>query len=751
MKNGSKSEFICRWGSRHLAAILVTLLLQFNVSANAADAAAPETKEEPKAEEKAGADAETKEEAKTEEEKPAEEAGKDAVEAEAPAELTPEQLFEGGDKTFANWVEVSGGFLRVNGDKGWAEQRQQYSQGVFGGIQDLHYTRAIDKSTTLTLDGHSIFGPEDYGLSLAVRRENLGYVRFQFENFRNFYDSSGGYFAPGNLHFSRSDEAWELDRGLIVFEAGLGLAKWPTLVFKYTHRYRDGEKDSTIWGPVFTTWQLRGLYPGWYGIDETSDAFELDASYTYKATTFGVGLRYEFGEIDNSYYTIFRPQEPAIRRHLTDQQGTSYDMLSVHAWSETWIKKNISFSTGFLFANLDNDFSGSRIYGEDFDVAHTRNTLNSFGYFDLNGGSQKQEYIANINLMAIPVKNLTVVPSLRIQREDWDAESTGMSTLSEFNPEFFRAERDRDFLDVRERIDIRYNGITNWVFYAGPELTQGQGNLREVGGLGPVAGIGTDPVSAESDDSRFYQKYFAGVRWYPATIVTIDAGGYYKLNHYEWDHKFDSTPNEEGSFDRYPAFFEMQDFETYDANVRLTFRPFKRVTLVSRYEYQDSTVTTAPDAASEFDRTDSSYITSHIFGQNVSWTPWSRLTLQLGFNYVESQTETPTSEFTQAVLDAKNNYLTLNANAGFVLDDKTDLNLGYFYYVSDNYRGNPEFTLPLGTSSEEHSITAGIVRRISQSVRLNLRYGYAHFNDDSVGGNDSYEAHLVYSSLQYRF
>jgi hypothetical protein len=148
---------------------------------------------------------------------------------------------------------------------------------------------------------------------------------------------------------------------------------------------------------------------------------------------------------------------------------------------------------------------------------------------------------------------------------------------------------------------------------------------------------------------------------------------------------------------------------------------------------------------------DFSEITSHIFAQNVSWAPWSRLTLQLGFNYVASETETPTSEFTQAVLDFRNNYWTINFNSGFVVDDKTDLNLGYFYYESDNFRGNPAFGLPLGASAREHGVTAAISRRISQNLRLNLKYGFAHLEDITSGRNDDYEAHVVHSSLQYRF
>jgi hypothetical protein len=77
-------------------------------------------------------------------------------------------------------------------------------------------------------------------------------------------------------------------------------------------------------------------------------------------------------------------------------------------------------------------------------------------------------------------------------------------------------------------------------------------------------------VDRETEDSRFFQKYSAGARWYPARTVTIDVGGYYKNNDYDYDHETDSTPND--SANRYPAYMVMHNFETYDGNARLTLR-----------------------------------------------------------------------------------------------------------------------------------------------------------------------------------
>ncbi|MCU0782994.1 MAG: hypothetical protein MUF81_02900 [Verrucomicrobia bacterium] len=691
--------------------------------------AAEETKEAPK------------ETAKTEEQKEPEE-----------KKLTPEQYFEGGKKTYNNWVEIGVGGFITSGSRAQAEQSQRRSRGAFGGIEDLHYQGEVATNLNLTVDGRALFDQNDYKLTLGLVGPEKWYLRFNYEEFRTWYNGNGGFFAPGGLWYGDPfhDEALALDRGEISFEGGLTLKKWPALTFKYTHQYREGDKGSTSWGfthpsPGYT----RGLSPTFWDIDEKRDIFELNAKHHIKATDFGLGVRYETGDLNNARKIWQWPGEGAAagERRITDRQGTSYNLFDVHAFSETWIKKNLFFSAGFMFVNLDSDFSGSRIYGSDFDLGYAPNAINGAGYTNLFGGGHKHEYVLNLNLMSKPTRNLTITPSIRVQREDWNADSSTYQTFSggtgPFNG-FLANDSDGDAIDVRERLDVRYTGFTNWVLYAQGEWTEGQGRLNESGGsyLG-------GPILRDSEDNRWFQKYSAGVRWYPARKVTVDVGGYYKLNRYDYNHDLDSTLN--GGLNRYPAYLVMQGFETFDGNVRLTLRPAPNLTLVSRYEYQLSTVHTKPASLSGLDEVESSEMTSHIIAQNVSWSPWSRLYLQAGFNYVLSETRTSASDYAQAVLDSGNNYWTVNFNSGLALDHKTDLNLGYTYYRADNYDDNSLAGLPYGAGAEEHGLTATLVRRLTERLRLTLRYGYFHSKDETSGGHNDFNAHVLYSSLQYRF
>ena len=225
-------------------------------------------------------------------------------------------------------------------------------------------------------------------------------------------------------------------------------------------------------------------------------------------------------------------------------------------------------------------------------------------------------------------------------------------------------------------------------------------------------------------------------------------------NDYGYNNPVDSTPNGPLSPDRYPGYLTGQTFETYDGNARLTLRPWPTLSLTTRYEYQYSTVRTKPDPTSDLPEVESSRLVSHILGQDVGWTPWSRLYLQAGFSYVLSTTTTPGSNYTPltpALLASQNDYWSLNFSANLVLSDKTDLNLGYFYYQANNYFNNSAYGVPYGADAQENSVSVSIVHRLRKNIRLILRYGYYHYDDEAFAGHRNYEANIVSTSLQYRF
>ena len=500
------------------------------------------------------------------------------------APMTPEQLFEGGTNAYNNWIQFGVGGFVPTGNKPQFQQWNQTSTGAFGGIEDFHYQNTVAKDTTMSVDGRAIFDNDDYKLTLGLDKEKLGYVHAGVTQYRTWYNGDGGFFPPSNAYFPLAGNTPALDRGDIFFEAGLTLEDLPQVKFRYDHIYREGEKGSTSWGYTHPAGGdlVRGLNASVYDIDEKSDLFQLNITHHISTTEFGVGVSYETGKLNDALKVDQFPGE--FDQRITDTQGTTYDLFNVHSFTESWLSKNVMLSSGFAYSDLDNTFTGSRIYGTDFGVNYMPSALNGLGYFALNGGSHLHEYVGDLNLFTKLAPNLTLVPSLRIDHQNTEASSSGIETLSDFTPVPFTADSSQTDLDVRERLDLTYTGFTNWVLYVRGELAEGGGNLAEDGGLVPVNGIGVPGIQRQTDDDRFFQKYGAGARWYPLRRLTIDAGGYYKRDAYNYENPVDSTSNDAFSPNRYPAYLVVQNLDTYDGNLRITLRPRQNVTAVTRYE-----------------------------------------------------------------------------------------------------------------------------------------------------------------------
>jgi hypothetical protein len=79
------------------------------------------------------------------------------------------------------------------------------------------------------------------------------------------------------------------------------------------------------------------------------------------------------------------------------------------------------------------------------------------------------------------------------------------------------------------------------------------------------------------------------------------------------------------------------------------------------------------------------------------------------------------------------------------------LQLQYTYYRANDFQDNSAFGLPYGADAREHGVTATIIRRINERMRVTLKYGFFDGQDYTAGQHNDYRAHLIYSSLHYRF
>jgi hypothetical protein len=701
------------------------------------------------------------------------------------------------ETTAKNWIELGIGGANITGDEAQFKQEHRWSGDIFGGIQDLHFEQSVGKGT-LTIDGHAIFDNHDYDVKVDLSIPNVGYIRVGYTEFRSWYDGNGGYFPGNGLWFPPTHPEDALDRGEAWIELGLRLPKWPEITLHYSHLFRDGRKDSTIWGDSTLTGlavnPARKIAPAFRDIDETRDIFSAEIVKNFGKTDLGLGMRYEHSEMNDRLQLERAAGQlpplvaaPGAQRFITQRDQNDLDAFNGHVTTETHFSDTLWFTTAYSYSTLTSDIAGTRIIGSDYNSLYGDPILtlqsNDHGILNLSGMSEAHEHVGNVNLMWLPVKNLTALAAFRYTHEEKDSSASFLDTNTTANVAPFTATNPRggfhlitnpipragdssdEFDNVAETFELRYTGIDHWVFYARGDWEEEWGDVHEH----EVAGI-QDEGMLNKDTEMFSQKYTAGVNWYP--LAELNFAGQYYHKSIDYDNAFKSelavppTPSAERN-----QRLIHQELDTDHFNIRMTWRPnlgpkLGTIAFVTRYDYVRGTIdgrwaisptaTGAAPANTFLDEVRSAIITNHVFTESVTWNPCARLYLQGNFSWVRNETDTPADiEFVgntmPTVVDAKNDYWTAGGSIGFVLDDKTDLRAEYSYYRADNYEGNWIVGQPYLAGATQHTVGASLSREITKNVRLKLQYGYFHYRDETSGGHNDYEAHAVFSSLLFRF
>lgn len=664
----------------------------------------------------------------------------EAAAAEDAEEEEPLTEWSGGNTELLGWVNFTLGEAFLDLNKPEFRRRHGVNSAGFGGMSDFRYENFVGDNGFLQIKGHAVAGRDTYGFNLAYTDDTMGYVKFGIDNRRSWTTGNGGYFPPLSTWQPIDADMLHLDRQQVWIEAGLTLEDKPVYRVGYRHSTREGAIDSTVWGAP-TAFGTRGVTASFRGIDETRDSVTLDVEHTLGETDAGIGFRFDSTRVNNTLNVRWDAGLPAETR-TTQRETIQTDLFSAHAHTATPLTTNLTFTTAYSFTRLDTDLSGSRIEGASFNAVYDPAVQRFPAFLDLAGGTVLNQHVVALNLLSQPGKDWSIIPAVRAE-----SSSLGGSSFFTATPGAGltrQVQSEQDFLDLSERLEVRFTGVTNWVFRLIGDWEQNDGDLSE---RQRALNTGVLQMARDTEFRRFGQKYTLGANWYPRARLNVAAQYYYKRRDNKYDHGLDTTANAGG--DRYPAYLSRQNFTTHDVNFRITARPLKGVVSVTRYDHQISEVETGGNTAAIA----SADVRTHIISQTLTWSPFSRLYLQGTASYVTDNTDTPaaTSGGAAVVTRSQNDYWTAGGTIAYALSLKTDLNLDYLYSRADNYFDNSTGSQPYGAGFEEHRALANVTQRLSENLRLLWQYGWFRNRDETYGGNLSYTAHLFSTTLQYRF
>ena len=701
--------------------------------------------------------------------------------------------------TVSNWIGFTVGGAFVSGDHSGMMRRTQTNGDFYGGIDSLQMARTLNKTTTLTLDGHAIPGLEDYAANLNVTNTDIGYIKAGFKQYRTWYDGSGGFMPQ--LSGLYGEPAWgenlSVDRGQYEFEAGLRMEKLPEITFNYKHTFRDGNKDSTTWGarPLLATGTSTTNFefaPSFWHLDEKSDIFGLDIEHTVGNTDLGVGLNYEHtsytnslntrtGAVSVSPVTGLVTANSQVATAKTDDY--TMDLFSSNIHSVTRFSDKLWFTGGFAYTTVNTDTDGWQQLASPVNPAVLPGSTASTVLRTIPmGGSEYEGCVGNLNLMWVPCSDVTITPSVRIEQSSQSAIAQ-MNTVTTtaagvITPALQVYSSDGSTHSYTSALDLRYAGISDLVLYAKGEWGQeNQSNwYRNVLTASPSAGLNCEGNSTDS------QNYTAGTNWYPFRSLSFAMQGLYSERNEEFD------PNGKVGTALAPMLMKDHDTITEDINLRMTWHAMNNLSLVTRYDYREteydnrgirwnpnalfptlppgtpSTANSSNPKDGIWPEVQSGIVKSSIVSESVTWSPMERLYLQASASYTWSQAY----QSTIWVPDSQNDYITGNLSIGYAIDDRTDITASYTYYGANNYeqKGDPYNTATAGASianamgyglnTQEHTVSLTLNRALTANMVWNLRYAFmtsqttGALQDQSGGAND-FTAQMVSTGLQIRF
>ena len=678
---------------------------------------------------------------------------------------------------YKNWIELGVGGVITSGDRAQFEQEHRLpGDQAYGGIQDLHYEQTVGQNATLTVDGHAIWDTNDYDIHVELAKPNLGYIKAGYTEFRSWYDGNGGFFPHNDVFFNPPYPEMHIDRGDAWVELGLRAPNWPEITIRYDHEFRFGQKDSTVWGDTNLTGLAvqpnRKIVPSFSNIDEKRDIFSFEASKTFGNTDVLLGMRYEHTE-DNDSLNMERSAGsvgvvPGGQRKVTQTQNDDVDLFSGHGITETRITDNLWFTAGYSYTTLTNDLSGTRIFGTHWDQAFGEPvpTLGSrdTAFIDLAGTAQIKENLFNANVFWMPFDNLAILTGFRYTHQNNDSESTFIDEEPVPNtPPFTPANpqggfhfgpgvpangaRNSDYNDFAERLELRYTGIKDWLFYFEGEWDEEWGHVNEFQSLDEP-----EPVPLDKDTNALGQKYTIGAAWNPTMRFSLAGQYFHRIASYDAD-----------LFTSLHQRLVDQDWNVDDFNIRMTFRPKLPVCMgslafVTRYDFVHTSIDSQWFVEGETKaELQSGEIKQHVISESLNWNPLPRFFLQANFSYVLNQTDTPANNISltplasPTVTNFRNDYWTVTSGIGYIINDKTDFYADYYFYCANDYFNNAAVAVPYGMGATEHAVTATVTRQLTKNMRLLLKYGYYNYRDETSGGHNNYRAHSLFSSLQVRF
>lgn len=643
-------------------------------------------------------------------------------------------------------VQPSLRWIDVHGDKKKFRELEGITEGAGGGIDQFSATEQISPDKTVTVKGHVHVPENDVKLNVTLDKKNVGFIHGGFEEWRKYYDDTGGYypgFTPSTYSLNRD---LHLDIGRFWIDFGVTLPDEPKLVVGYEYQFRNGTKSMLDWGTVNFS---KNIYPNAEDIDEHTHIFKVEVSDEWNGWDIQDRARLEVYQLNESRNEVTGYSGGPLPDSLELMNQRVHYVLGANTFrverqiADWWLA-----SGGALISHYD----GTSLFSQ---TATDGTGAPGFGtYWRTEGITlSRDSRVVSIASLFLPAKGLSLSTAGQVELTHEDG--FGNVDLDVGDPAiplpgFFTAypgtvSANQDRTEFSETVDAKYSRLPRSVLFANARLRQ-----ESVGQFDEETTGSVDDFQQRTD--AFNHSYDARAGFTTSSWTWIEWGGHARRRDSisGYNHLMDNSPFGGAG---YPAFITHREIVLNELEGRIVLRPLSWLTARLTYDYDVSDYNSITDPVSGGISPGGAVwdgrMESHNAGLNLTLTPIQRLYLSGTFTYGWSRTLT-TAAASPEVVPYEGNTVTINTSAGYALNEKTEFNVTYLFSEA-NYGQNNTAGVPLGLDFARHNVFAGLTRKFTNKLTGGLRYGFFEYSEPSSAHVNDYVAHGIFATLAYQW
>ena len=676
--------------------------------------------------------------------------------------IDQEMPWAGGEPASTSVIEAAPklGWISVSGNERKFRELNWRHEGWDGGLENFLLKEQTASGERFTTSGRAL--RDDYKVELTLERREGFTVRAGFEQYRKYFNDSGGYYAPYLPAEGRIDALGRdlhLDLGKAWLEVNGTTRFGLELSGGYQYEFKEGQRALTLWGPVTrstaTAGETRLIHPASRDVDERVHVLKLGAGYDWRGVRFDDHLRYENYRLHNDLATV-RTQFPTLdfgqRVRESDRWDSVANAFQVQAHPREWLL----LSAGYLYSHTEGESS------------HQQNPVDAAGqprdgllWSGRGIPLEQSAHVFNANAQAGLWEQMNFSAGLQ---SEWnrqrvfgdvnlDSHEFGDPTITNLNPA--RVKGDYERFTIEERFTLRNTQLPFTVLYAEARFRQEsieQFESQEENGLALQA------FQRDTDARHDWRQYRAGFNTSPWSRVSLNGWAQRKDRQSDFHHGLDEKPIGFAT-NAYPGFITERQTISDELGTRLVVRPASWLKTTFSYrlvltDFKTATESTPADyflgTATPGGRIHGGKYDAHIYSFNATLTPWRRVYFYSTLSLQDSRTVTA-DHGNASIAPFRGRTYSALTSANYILDEQTDLTLAYDFSRSDYGQHNETAGLPLGIDYTSHGIRAGLTRRFWKRYAANVEYVWSRYDEPTSGGFNDFTANGVFGTLRIRW